>query len=160
MSSCAKREALFVALAELYSSLDDQLAGGDQDNPCGECRECCTGSGLNKHNVTALEIDYIRRNEGAEAIQEFRRFLKRDGEVDVCPYFDEEIWGCGIYTSRPFSCRLFGHYRSEDSQLPQVCVFRGQEQIFSGHSYYESVPQAVQLRTLVRRYWPFAPTLN
>ena len=149
------KEDLFRALAELFQALGSELPISGADNPCGTCRECCTGTGLNLHNVTALELDFIESRVGPEKLPSFRRFLKRDGEVEVCPYFDEESWGCGIYEVRPFSCRLFGHFRSQESRLPEVCVFRGQEEIFQTTSYYQAVPQAEALRTLVRRYWPF-----
>ncbi len=99
-------------------------------------------------------MDFIVDQLGDERIEEFRKFLARDGQVALCPYFDERAWGCGIYNQRPFSCRVFGHYREESTSLPDVCVFRGQEKIFAANSYYESVPQAAELRDLVRRFWP------
>lgn len=149
------KEDLFRALADLYEALGSELPVSEADNPCGSCRECCTGTGLNLHNVTALELDFIESRVGLSKLPSFRRFLKRDGKVEVCPYFDEESWGCGIYQVRPFSCRLFGHFRSQESRLPEICVFRGQEKIFETTSYYQAVPQAEALRDLFRKYWPY-----
>lgn len=142
------------ALEELYVELEAQLPKGD-GNPCGRCRECCTGRGLNAHNVTRLELDYIGDRVGTDGLVPFTHFLRRDGAVEVCPYFDDTAWGCGIYAHRPFSCRIFGHHRAEGTSLPAVCVFRGQEKIFGAADYYQAVPLAAQLRDLVRRYWPY-----
>lgn len=155
MSSTAElaREAFFQSLEELYSALQMALPTVE-GNPCGRCRECCTGRGLTRHNVTPLELDYIAARGGHERLSEFRRFLERDGQVELCPYFDEERWGCGIYAHRPYSCRVFGHYRSQSTALPEVCVFRGQEKIFQVRQYFEAVPLAAELRELVRAYWP------
>lgn len=149
------KEELFHALADLYEALGAELPVSGAENACGTCRECCTGTGLNLHNVTSLELDFIEDRVGPTKLPSFRRFLQRDGEIAVCPFFDDESWGCGIYPFRPFSCRLFGHYRSQESRLPEVCVFRGQEQIFQTTAYYRAVPQAEALRALVRRYWPY-----
>jgi Fe-S-cluster containining protein len=149
------REAIFQKLEGLYAELQGSLPTPAQENPCGRCRECCTGQGLSLHNVTALEIDYLAARVGQERLAEFKRFLRRDGEVAVCPYFDQEQWGCGIYRHRPFSCRVFGHFRSQGTTLPEVCVFRGQEKLFRAIDYYASVPKAADLRELSRSYWPY-----
>lgn len=143
------REQYQRQLAELFEKLERQLPALE-GNPCGECKACCTSDGLTSHNVTALEIDYIEDNVGPEKIDEFRVFLKRDGEVPLCPYYDE---GCSIYHFRPFSCRVFGHYRRIDTHLPEVCVFRGQEQIFGVGEYRQAVPQGDELIHLSRYYW-------
>lgn len=150
------REQLFQQLELLYSRLDSELASsGSESNSCGRCRECCTGQGLSLHNVTELELEYLAGRVGGEKIEEFRKFARRDGTIALCPYFDETIWGCGVYSVRPFSCRLFGHYRREDQFMPPVCVFAGQEKIFACGAYYREVPEAVSLRDLVRRFWPY-----
>lgn len=175
--------ACFQSLENLYTQLDQALAGiakrdhevtgenalGDpgqsdgrtdkptrvQGNPCGRCRECCTGKGLTLHNVTRLELDYIAERVGSERMDTFKQFLARDGHVEVCPYFDEQAWGCGIYAHRPYSCRVFGHHRQQGTALPAVCVFAGQEKVFGVREFYTAVPLAAELRDLVRRYWPY-----
>lgn len=124
-------------------------------NPCGRCRECCTGKGLTSHNVTVLELELIAERVGEERLESFRRFLQRNGEIEVCPYFDEKIWGCGIYEVRPYSCRVFGHHRSRQSRLPEVCVFAGQETIFGVGEYLVKVPLAAELKELARSFWPY-----
>lgn len=124
-------------------------------NPCGRCRECCTGKGLTSHNVTVLELELIAERVGEERLESFRRFLQRTGEIEVCPYFDEKIWGCGIYEVRPYSCRVFGHHRSRQSRLPEVCVFAGRESIFGVGEYLVKVPLAAELKELARSFWPY-----
>jgi Fe-S-cluster containining protein len=139
------------ALEQLYKRLDDQLHP-QQGNPCGRCRQCCTSQGLSFHNVTRLELDYLVERVGAEKMERFGSFLQRGGN-QLCPYFDEQSWGCGVYPHRPFSCRTFGHYRASPTALPQLCVFSGQEKVFPADLYYQFVPQAAELRDLARRYW-------
>ncbi len=141
-------------LEALYQRLDARLTSAT-GNPCGSCRECCTGRGLSAHNVTAIELDLIGHRIGPEKLEEFQRFLRRDGEVALCPYFDESSWGCGIYAQRPYSCRLFGHYRAENTAYPTACVFRGQEIVFDARDFFAAVPLAEELRELGRRYWPY-----
>jgi Fe-S-cluster containining protein len=148
------RQSRLRLLEELYQRLEQALPKAS-GNPCGRCRECCTGGGLSRHNVTAIELDLIALRVGTERLTEFRRFLRRDGQVELCPYFDEQIWGCGIYRHRPYSCRVFGHHRSSDTRLPDVCVFSGQERIFEVAQYYQAVPLAAELRELSRGYWPY-----
>lgn len=150
------KQQLFARLELLYSRLDEELSStSSEQNSCGRCRECCTGKGLSLHNVTDLELDFLAEKIGSEKVEEFRRFARRDGSVVLCPYFDEELWGCGVYSARPFSCRLFGHYRRNDQALPEVCVFKGQEKVFARGDYYREVPEATTLRDLVRRFWPY-----
>ena len=151
MSAGERRERLFGQLEELYAALPDSA----EENLCGTCRECCTTKGLNIHSITNLELEYIGERIGTSKLDDFRRFATRKSDLEVCPYFDEETWGCGIYQVRPFSCRTFGHYRSRDTRLPEVCVFQGQEKIFDRPQYYDEVPQARALRALVRRFWPY-----
>lgn len=143
------RARYYEELSELYSKLEDQLPQ-QAGNPCGECHACCTSDGLNQHNVTSLELDYLEERVGSERIEEFRTFLKRDGEIPLCPYYAE---GCSIYPYRPYSCRVFGHFRREDTGMPEVCVFRGQEKIFGVGEYRATVPQSGELTALTRRYW-------
>lgn len=155
-----RRAEIFHKLEKLYADFERTLQPKQAaQNPCGSCRECCTGS-LNLHNVTQLERDYIGERVGTEKLPDFERFTQRSTErgPTLCPYFDEDLWGCGIYHHRPFSCRVFGHHRARETQLPQVCVFRGQEAIFGQASYYQSVPLAARLRELVREFWPYEST--
>ncbi len=110
---------------------------------------------MTSHNVTAFELELIADRIGEERLESFRRFLQRTGEIEVCPYFDEKIWGCGIYAVRPYSCRVFGHHRSQRSRLPEVCVFAGQESIFGVGEYLAKVPLAAELKELARSFWPY-----
>lgn len=148
------KESLLEQLEKLYLQLEKPFPAGEE-NPCGRCRECCTGRGLSSHHVTPVELELIASRVGEERLESFQRFLKRNGEVEVCPYFDDEIWGCGIYQQRPYSCRVFGNYRRVDTRLPEVCVFSGQEWIFGVGEYLTSVPLALELKELARAFWPY-----
>ena len=151
-----KQEEVFPNLERLYSELDQSLSSpSDSVNACGECRECCTSGGLNLHNVTSVELDYIAARVGEERITAFQSFSRREATGEVCPYFDEEKWGCGIYEHRPFSCRTFGHLRTQESELPKVCIFRGQEKIFAQKDYFQEIPLAIKLKELNRAHWPY-----
>lgn len=143
------RVSYFKKLAELFQSLEAELPE-QLGNPCGDCNVCCTSDGLTSHNVTAIELDFIECSVGPEKLDDFRLFLKRDGEIPLCPYYEG---GCSIYEVRPFSCRVFGHYRRVDTFLPEVCVFRGQEHIFGVGEYQNTVPQSEELIFLSRAYW-------
>ena len=149
-----KREEHFQSLERLYSELDEALPSAS-GNACGRCRECCTRRGASRHNVTALELELIAERVGEERLPAFESYLGRADGVEVCPYFDEERWGCGIYGVRPFSCRVFGHYRAESTRLPEVCVFTGQEKLFGVERYLQDVPKAAELKELARSFWAY-----
>lgn len=148
------RQRHFQQLESLYQRLDRALPSAP-DNPCGRCRQCCTASGMSHHNVTALELELVGERVGEEKLASFRRFLQQTGEFEVCPNFDETIWGCGIYDVRPYSCRVFGHHRRETSRLPQLCVFSGVESVFGVGEYLSKVPYATELKELARSFWPY-----
>ena len=150
--------SLLLKLAEIYRQLDDALPKS-AENACGTCRECCTAGGVDRHGVTELEYDYISEAYGAAAVDRFRAFASREkkptGEHrwELCPLYDLSASGCGIYTHRPFSCRVFGHYQVEGTELPDLCTFRGKTKIVSGRQQYVEVPLADQLRDASRAYW-------
>ena len=144
-------EIYFNELQALYQDLGNALeerAG----NPCGTCNLCCTTEELDQHNVTALELDFLESQVGSEKTDRFLLFMARDPEQTVCPHYEN---GCTVYEHRPYSCRIFGHYRRQGTALPEVCVFKGQEEIFSRQNYAQKVPEADNLTQLSRRYWPY-----
>lgn len=142
------REPFFEELKAVYSRLEKRLPK-TQGNPCGDCRLCCTTAELNEHRVTSLELDYLESHVGQDKTQRFLEFLARRPDT-VCPYYDR---GCTVYEVRPYSCRAFGHFRREDTPLPQVCVFRGQEKIFGVKEHRRRLPESDELASLSRRYW-------
>ena len=141
------RETYYSELEQLYTRLDSDLPKSS-GNPCGTCKACCTATVATRHQVTALELDYIEYR--GTRVDAFRRFLARTEGIDTCPFYQN---GCTVYKQRPVSCRLFGHYRSSDTAMPEVCVFRGQEHIFQVADYQNTVPEAEQLLNLSRAYW-------
>jgi Fe-S-cluster containining protein len=134
-------------LIELYASLE-QPAG---ENRCGSCRTCCTAAGLTRQNVTDLELAVL-----GQAGPDFARYAARErsetGEFvfEVCPNLGPE--GCRVYENRPFSCRVFGHYRASGTVLPLECVYLGRDREFPAAEYYRVVPGAMRLRQLSRDF--------
>lgn len=144
-------------LVDQLELLFGQLASGSANaNACGSCTLCCSAGGLSRQNVTQLEIALLRRHYGEPKSQDFSRFAARQRNPDgtyafeVCPNLGKN--GCEVYPHRPFSCRVFGFYRERQTRLPEVCVYRGQDQEFSEPEYYDVVPGALRLRQLSRDY--------
>ena len=134
-------------LISLYASLEQP--GGE--NCCGSCRICCTAAGLSRQNVTDLELAVL-----GEAGADFERYASRerseagDYVFEVCPNLGPE--GCRVYEKRPFSCRVFGHYRASGTVLPLECVYVGRDREFPAAEYYRVVPGALRLRELSRDF--------
>lgn len=142
------RQDYFKKLESLYGELQQQLPKAC-GNPCGSCFHCCTTSELTEHRLTALELDFIEDRVGGERIGDFKKFLGREKGL-TCPFYDQ---GCTIYEVRPYSCRTFGHFRREDTPLPEVCVFRGQEEIFGVREAQQRLPLSEELTRMSRDYW-------
>jgi Fe-S-cluster containining protein len=145
-------------LDELYRKLDKSL-GPVVGNPCGTCRECCTADGIHGQLVRDLEFDLIAREVGPAKLEAFRAFTLRERDSSgnyrypLCPNYDETARGCGIYAHRPFSCRVFGHFQMEGTQLPSPCVFQDSVQVVSRRLHYQEIPLAAEVRDASRRYW-------
>ncbi|MCA9780151.1 MAG: tetratricopeptide repeat protein, partial [Candidatus Eremiobacteraeota bacterium] len=146
-------------LTEIYRELNETLPRSI-GNPCGSCRECCTAGGVDRHSVTELELDLIAETHGPVVTDQFRRFASRERDLEgkhrwvLCPFYDEDARGCGIYDLRPFSCRVFGHFQVVGTDLPSVCTFRGKAKLVGGRENFVEVPLAGQLRDASRHYWP------
>lgn len=132
-------------LERLYASLELPRQEG---NPCGTCKACCTAHEGFQHRISELELAYIAHKVSPEAATRMARYAARE-EYDVCPHYQD---GCTIYEHRPFSCRVFGHYREEGTRLPDGCVFTGRERAFARPDYYAIVPGARELRPLMREF--------
>lgn len=134
-------------LLELYRELE--LPRGE--NHCGSCRTCCTAAGLSTQKVTGLELAVL--GDGAS---DFARYAARERREDGSYLFPEcpnlGSAGCRVYERRPFSCRVFGHYRPQATTLPPECVFLHKDIEFPTSQYYEVVPGARRLRELSRDY--------
>lgn len=134
-------------LIELYQDLERP----PEENRCGSCRTCCTAAGLSRQNVTDLELAVL-----GEGGAEFARYAARERLADgtflypECPNLGPQ--GCRVYATRPFSCRVFGHYRASGTTLPAECVYLGKDRPFPAADYYRSVPGALRLRELSRDF--------
>ena len=151
------RTQVLDALEELYADLGAHLPSF-QGNPCGQCKSCCTARGLSHHFVTDLELELLAERIGAARTDDFRRYLNRardeEGQLEfsVCPNYDEEQKGCGVHTVRPFSCRVFGHYRPITTKMPEGCVFEGKTSDFAWADYFKAVPLIDRMRWLTREF--------
>lgn len=125
-------------------------------NLCGKCVICCTSEGVQRQNVTDLELALLRRHYGAERAEQFAVYARRQRDEDgnylyqECPNLGPE--GCRVYPHRPLSCRVFGGYRTRQQWLPPACVFHGNEVEFEASDYYQVVPLALELRHLSRDF--------
>ena len=145
---------------EIYQALQERLPPTEA-NLCGLCRACCTRTGVTFQTVLDVEISAMAEVLGEEAASRFQAYARRDpaeggqpGEED-CPLYDPLTRGCSVHPHRPFSCRLFGHYRVTGTALPPECVFQGREKEFDAPRYLEAVPLARELRDLDRRHGAF-----
>lgn len=151
------------SLRALYASLTDQLPPS-AGNPCGACNACCTGSGLSWQNVPGVELDALARRYGRDQAADFRAYAerRRDANGDLmhptCPFYDASAQECAIYDDRPFSCRVFGHFRLTGTKLPDPCVFVDQAREIADGAYLREVPLALGLRDLQRAFEARRPT--
>lgn len=145
------------SLRALYASLTARLAA-PSGNPCGTCNACCTGAGLSWQNVLGVEHDALERHHGHAQAAAFRDYTERrrndDGTLrhETCPFYDAVARGCRIYDDRPYSCRLFGHYRMAGTTVPDGCVFAETACAIGDGAYFREVPLARALRDLQRAY--------
>ncbi len=148
-------ERLFQSLERLHRSLQLELPVVE-GNPCGDCRSCCDADGMVKHSVSPLELDFLESKVGREKTERFRNYLNqaRDagGELlyEVCPNHDGG--GCTVHAFRPYACRLYGHYRTDDSPLVSHCVFRDSVRVVPIDQARELLPYQVQLTRLSQEY--------
>ncbi len=151
---------LFERLEQLYA---EQELPRPPDNACGSCFTCCTARGLTGHAVSELELAYLADRVSPAAADSLRRYVRRErnaaGELlyPVCPHYQE---GCTVYPHRPFSCRVFGHFREQGSRLPDGCLLAGSEREFPRGGALGSVPKARELRELVREFSLYAPAAS
>jgi len=144
-------QALYADLSAVLARRASVAALLAVENPCGACNKCCTSSGRVRQRVTDLELGLLERETGKTRADTFRAYLEQRG-ASTCPYYDLERHGCGAYQARPFSCRVFGHYRLEGTALPADCAFEGTEHPFAANRYAVDVPFARRLVELDFEY--------
>lgn len=146
-----------MTLDTLYTALERQLPPTD-GNPCGQCRACCTGSGLTAQHVLEVEHLALAARFGEAASRAFREYAERRRDAhgallhEICPFYDDARRGCSIYAHRPFSCRVFGHFRMRGTRLPDDCVFEPTVREVNAAGYFREVPLARNLRALQREH--------
>jgi len=151
----------FVDIEDLYEKVNEKLPTFT-DNPCGECRACCTVEGVHRMKVTELEFLYLEHKTDTDRATRFRRYVAR--EIDKsgryifpqCPYLAEE--GCSVHPHRPLACRLFGHFRGEDEPvLAGYCVFRGTETVVPTAEKRNRLPGNLRLNNLNAEFRSYQP---
>lgn len=131
-------------LAQLYCELDAGLALPGAVNRCGTCNACCRSEGRVAHGVSELELLFLESRAGSQAA--FRVYLTGRHER-TCPHYLEGS-GCQVYPWRPFSCRVFGHYREAGSELPPTCTYGEVAVSFPAASRLTVLPGAARLKHL------------
>lgn len=160
MSNLPEMKRFYTALAQLYEGVSRQLPPSD-GNPCGSCRSCCHASNMKSHSVSALEFDTLSFHLGESRVGPFRSYIAReigaDGRLlhEACPFLVEE--GCSIHELRPLSCRLYGHYRTEETELMSHCAFRGQETVVPQARQKTMMPGCSELSLLGLEYASYRP---
>ncbi|MCE7872083.1 hypothetical protein DYH09_17120 [bacterium CPR1] len=143
---------LLLQLERLYA---EQQLPAVEGNPCQSCFACCTATGHLTHRISALELAYVGWKVGPWAAESLASYAARERNeegrlvFEHCPHYQN---GCGIYDHRPFSCRVFGHFRERGTELPGGCSFQGRETEFARQDYYQVVPGARALRPLLREF--------
>ncbi len=137
-------EGVLAQLELLYCELDEILSGNSSVNPCGTCNTCCRSEGRVAHGVSELELLYLEVKTGPQ--EDFRDYLI-GREVCTCPHYEAGV-GCRVYASRPFSCRVFGHYSEMGTALPPECTHRQQTVRFRPYQRLTALPGAAQLKQL------------
>ena len=148
-------------IEKAYENIKDYLPKHNE-NPCGNCRICCTY--IVSLGVTLLELDYIEEYLKSEKIpveklKEFRDYVnkvKEDGEFKykICPFYDSEIKGCGIYSARPLSCRTFGYFIKTENLhfIPDECLLKKNIKTYEDETFNEIMPFIRPFYSLVFQY--------
>ena len=145
----------FTQVTEIYEKVARELPSFE-GNPCGECKSCCQATYITRHQVSELELATMEQQLGKERVALFRRYIAREQDqagrlrFEDCPMLDEK--GCSIHPYRPMSCRLYGHFRSDDTELISHCVFRGKETVIPKAELRRRQPGLSELNELAAHY--------
>lgn len=149
------KEDLLNRLQSLLDEVSRELVAPSAVNACGSCNSCCTAKGLNVHKVTEMEFALLAERVSPQVSQNFRDYIDRKTDAsgallhEVCP---NSNGGCAVYVHRPFSCRVFGHVREENTGFPPNCVYTGHEKVTRKAEYFRAIPGAAAMRVLWREF--------
>lgn len=145
----------YTQVTEIYEKVARVLPSFE-GNPCGQCKSCCQATYITRHQVSELELATMEQHLGKERVALFRRYIAREQDpsgrlrFEDCPMLDEK--GCSIHPYRPMSCRLYGHFRSDDTELISHCVFRGKEMVIPKAELRRHQPGLSELNELAAEY--------
>lgn len=152
-------EDIFAKLGAIYKKLSASFPKLSY-NPCQACNEdivCCRADVIFSHVVSGMELVYLQKLYPDKDIDAFRDFIKRkkDSEGNLvhihCPFYSKNENGCAVYNGRPLSCRLFGPYFLEKTEVPVYCGFKDIGKVFKRGELYQTIPGAkefVDIKTL------------
>ncbi|HPZ08868.1 MAG TPA: YkgJ family cysteine cluster protein [Candidatus Eremiobacteraeota bacterium] len=157
----------FYNLTELIYKEVDSYLPVYKNNPCRECKICCTT--LASQGLTSLEFDYMREyliknsrtDEEAENFRDYIDKLKNENLNQplhlICPFYNLQAKGCSIYPARPLSCRTFGYFIKDERQylIPEECYLKKNIKIYTKQTFSEIMPFAQPFYSLVYDYEKF-----
>lgn len=150
----------FVPVEELYGRVNASLPRFE-GNPCGDCRSCCTAANMHSHQVSRLEFAYLAHHAGQEKADLFERYIRRErdtrGELvfPQCPMLNE--FGCSVHRYRPLSCRYYGHFQAEGTEMIAHCVFKGKAKILPADQQRALLPGSAEMTDLAVEYASYFP---
>lgn len=129
----------FKKLNKIYSRIPD--------GTCSGCANCCMES-VNTFFIEFLNI-YNYLNENPELKKALIPKIKKYYFLELvqkmhCPFLNEEK-KCSIYSVRPLTCRLFGHWDKQDYLDNKMSVFKTNNNvaIFFKNQYQITLPSEV-----------------
>ncbi len=124
----------FAPMLDFYDSLEQHLREAyPYEKNCGFCSKCCRYPYFYMILFTPefeLLQSYIEEKRLPVRVR-FDQLVSRklDRRVYfknwICPLYNFADRGCSVYPVRPFSCRVFGPYSTDDSRI-EGCVFDNQ----------------------------------
>ncbi|MRB43359.1 YkgJ family cysteine cluster protein, partial [Bacillus thuringiensis] len=75
--------------------------------PCALCKGLCCGP----VSVTEDELKKIKKRIKAMPIKIREKLRNQKRYTGTCIFYDIERNRCGIYSSRPMVCKMFGYYK-------------------------------------------------
>lgn len=116
---------------------------------------------MESHTVNELELATLEHFVGKTKTDRFRSYVAKEKApngtlvFESCPMLDES--GCSVHQHRPLSCRLYGHYRSSDTDIFSHCVFKGQEKVVPAKLCRQELPGNKAISDLTLEFLSYRP---